>query len=132
MRSRNSSNAGRPGSAAVGSPSVVALEVRRGLVTVEGARRYGVVLDGSGAVDAAATEGLRDGMRAGRPDPLPTFDMGPPVEELLARCEEETGLPAPTRPTWAARPTAAASTAPAAAAASPAPAPTTAAAVSPA
>jgi N-methylhydantoinase B len=28
------------------------------------------------------------------------FDMGPPVEELLARCEEETGLPAPKRPTW--------------------------------
>jgi N-methylhydantoinase B len=28
--------------------------------------------------------------------------MGPPIEELLARCEEETGLPAPRRPVWAA------------------------------
>jgi N-methylhydantoinase B len=44
---------------------------------------------------------LRDELRAGRPAELPVFDMGPPIEELLARCEEETGLPAPTRPTWA-------------------------------
>ena len=36
--------------------------------------------------------------REGRPDPLPTFDMGPPLEEILARCEEETGLPAPKAP----------------------------------
>jgi N-methylhydantoinase B len=41
-------------------------------------------------------------MRADRPAELPVFDMGPPVEELLARCEEETGLPAPKRPVWAA------------------------------
>ena len=26
------------------------------------------------------------------------FDMGPPIEELLARCEAETGLPAPDPP----------------------------------
>ena len=54
------------------------------------------------AVDEAATAALRDEMRAARPAELPVFDMGPPIEELLARCEEETGLPAPTRPTWAA------------------------------
>ena len=29
---------------------------RAGLVTVEGARRYGVVVDGDGKLDAAATE----------------------------------------------------------------------------
>ena len=34
------------------------------------------------------------------PAELPVFDMGPPIEELLARCEEETGLPAPKRPVW--------------------------------
>ena len=39
-------------------------------------------------------------MRADRPGELPVFDMGPPVEELLARCEGETGLPAPKRPVW--------------------------------
>ena len=53
-----------------------------------------------GAVDGEATETLRDQMRADRPDVLPVFDMGPPIEELLERCEEETGLPAPKRPVW--------------------------------
>ncbi len=78
-------------------PELVALEVRRGLVTAEGARRYGVVVSGA-AVDADATEALRTAMRADRPAELPVFDMGPPLEEILQRCEEETGLPAPTRP----------------------------------
>ena len=55
-----------------------------------------------GTVDAAGTERLRDEMRADRPAELPVFDMGPPIEELLARCEEETGLPAPKRPVWVA------------------------------
>ena len=36
-------------------PELVALEVRRGLVTAEGARRYGVVVSGDGAADAEAT-----------------------------------------------------------------------------
>ena len=40
-------------------------------------------------------------MRADRPAELPVFDMGPPLPELLARCQEETGLPAPQRPAWA-------------------------------
>jgi N-methylhydantoinase B len=78
----------------------VALEVRRGLVTADGARRYGVCVADDGTVDDAATEVLRDQMRADRPAELPVFDMGPPIEELLARCEEETGLPAPKRPVW--------------------------------
>jgi N-methylhydantoinase B len=54
-----------------------------------------------GEVDAEATDTLRDQMRADRPAELPVFDMGPPIEELLAHCEEETGLPAPKRPVWA-------------------------------
>jgi hypothetical protein len=33
-------------------------------------------------------------MRAERGD-VKDFDMGPSLEEILARCEEETGLPAP-------------------------------------
>ena len=74
---------------------------QRGWPTAEGARRYGVVLTDDGTVDAAATETLRDQLRADRPAELPVFDMGPPIEELLARCEEETGLPAPKRPVWA-------------------------------
>lgn len=79
-------------------PELVGLEVRRGLVTAEGARRYGVVCDDSGEIDADATEQLRTAMRAERPDVLPTFDAGPPLETILERCEEETGLPAPKPP----------------------------------
>jgi len=82
-------------------PELVGLEVRRGLVTADGARRYGVVCDAEGAVDVKATTDLRTGLRAERPEELPVFDMGPPLETILERCLEETGLPAPTAPTWA-------------------------------
>ena len=81
-------------------PELVALEVRRGLVTAEGGRRYGVVCDEHGVVDPAATGELRGTMAAGRPEPLPVFDMGPPMSVILERCLEETGLPAPQAPTW--------------------------------
>jgi N-methylhydantoinase B len=81
-------------------PELVAKEVRRGLVTAEGAQRYGVCVNDDGSVDTGATDALRDQMRADRPAELPVFDMGPPLAELLARCEEETGLPAPRRPVW--------------------------------
>jgi N-methylhydantoinase B len=77
---------------------LVALEVRRGLVTVEGARRYGVVVDDAGRLDASATESLRDEIRGGRDGELPVFDMGPPLDQILARAQEETGLPAPKPP----------------------------------
>ena len=80
-------------------PALVELEVRRGLVTDEGARRYGVVVgDAVRRRRRCAAE-----LRAARPAELPVFDMGPPLEELLERCEAETGLPAPKRPQWAAR-----------------------------
>jgi N-methylhydantoinase B len=82
-------------------PALVALEVRRGLVTAAGARRYGVVVAPDGTADAAATGALRDELRAARPAELPVFDMGPALPELLARCQEETGLPAPRPPVWA-------------------------------
>src|SRR5690606_3708178 len=52
-------------------PELVALEVRRGLVTVEGARDYGVVCDANGALDAAATDELRSSIRSSRPAELP-------------------------------------------------------------
>jgi N-methylhydantoinase B len=81
-------------------PALVATEVRRGLVTADGARRYGVVLAADGGVDDGATSELREQLRAARPAELPVFDMGPPLPELLARCQEETGLPAPKPPVW--------------------------------
>ncbi len=79
-------------------PALVGLEVRRGLVSVEGARPYGVVCDADGAVDEEATAALRAHLRADRPAELPVFNMGPPLAEILARCEQETGLPAPKPP----------------------------------
>ena len=82
-------------------PELIGLEVRRGLVTEDGARRYGVVCDADGVVDTAATSDLRAQLTADRPAELPVFDMGPPLEVILERCLEETGLPAPQAPTWA-------------------------------
>lgn len=75
-------------------PERVELDVARGLVSLEGARRYGVVIGADGRVDAAATLRLRDEIRATRA-PLGTFDFGGEIEELRRRALEETGLPAP-------------------------------------
>lgn len=80
-------------------PEMVAREVRRGLVSVEGARAYGVAVSPNGAVDKEATETLRAEMRAKRNE-IPLFDYGPPIETLRQHCQEETGLPAPIQPVW--------------------------------
>ena len=77
-------------------PALVAKEVGQGLVSVAGARAYGVVI-ADGAIDAAATDALRTTLRAERGD-LPLFNYGPPIEELRARCRAETGLDAPLPP----------------------------------
>ena len=75
----------------------VGFDVAAGLVSVDGARRYGVVCDEDGEVDEGATEKLRADMATERGDTL-LFDFGGTTEELKARCEEETGLPAPAAP----------------------------------
>jgi len=72
---------------------VVETDVLRGLVSAEKARSdYGVVIG-----DAAATEQLREQMRSERGE-LSDFDFGPPLEELLAKAKQETGLEPPTPP----------------------------------
>ena len=81
-------------------PALVAREVREGLVTAEGARRYGVVLTAGGDVDAEATEALRADLRAHRNEPLPLFNFGPDIETLRANCQAETGLAPPRQPIW--------------------------------
>lgn len=77
--------------------SAVALDIRRGLVSAAGARRYGVVWGADGKVDEAATATLRDAMRKER-GPLSVFNTGGEVEALRRICEAETGLPAPIAP----------------------------------
>jgi N-methylhydantoinase B len=79
-------------------PELISLEIRRGLVTPEGALHYGVVCDENGVIDATATKTLREKMAAERVYPLPTFNMGPPLATILERAFEETGLHAPTKP----------------------------------
>lgn len=78
----------------------VALEVKRGLVTREGAENnYGVILDADGKVDEAATRAKRQELS----DSIKTnevFNFGPSIDELRANCEAETGLPAPKPPVW--------------------------------
>jgi N-methylhydantoinase B len=83
-------------------PELVRQDVERRLVTVTGARRYGVVIGDDGAVDVSATEALRAQMISERPDDVPLFNLGGDVEDIRARCEAETHLPAPVAPTFVA------------------------------
>jgi N-methylhydantoinase B len=80
------------------SAEQVAFDVEAGLVSVEGAKRYGVVIKADGSVDAAATDALRKSMAAKR-GPKKIFDRGfDSIEELKARCKAETGLEPPSAP----------------------------------
>lgn len=76
---------------------LVAKEVERGLVTMAGALRYGVVLREDITVDQDATARSRERMRAER-GPVALFNFGPSIEELRRTCLEETGLPPPIPP----------------------------------
>jgi N-methylhydantoinase B len=80
-------------------PALVGKEIVQGLVTVEGAKAYGVIASDDGVVDLAASEALRAKMRNER-GALPLFNYGPGIEKLRAECEAETGLPAPVQPVW--------------------------------
>jgi len=80
-------------------PALVAQDVARGLVTVKGARSYGVVVTDAGA-DSAATEALRAEMRAARGEITEIFNFGGSIEEIKARCAEETHLEPPVEPVF--------------------------------
>ena len=75
-------------------------DINRRLVTVEGARRYGVVMAEDGSVDTAATEALRSEMRSQRGEDSELFNYGGTIEELKARCKAETGLEPPVSPSF--------------------------------
>ncbi|KAE8164571.1 Hydantoinase/oxoprolinase-domain-containing protein [Aspergillus tamarii] len=81
----------------------VALEIRRRLVTIDGARKnYGVVVNPDDlSVCEEETVALRESMKEDR-DALgqtPEYDRGGSMEELRESCLRETGLPAPS-PQW--------------------------------
>jgi len=75
----------------------VALDCDRGLVTREGAKRYGVVLNEDLSVDADATAALRERLRNERGG-VRLFDRGGTIEELKRRCLAETGFEPPAAP----------------------------------
>jgi N-methylhydantoinase B len=77
----------------------VALDTQRGLVTTDGARRYGVVLTAELLVDESATKDLRRKMAAQRGS-VELFDFGGTVEELKARCQADTTLQPPKTPVF--------------------------------
>lgn len=80
-------------------PQLVLDDVERGLVSEQGAQRYGVVIAG-GAVDDSATEALRAKLIAERGEDIPLFNYGGSIEEIKARCKEETGFEPPEAPVF--------------------------------
>lgn len=76
-------------------------DLESGLLTPEGARRFGAVVGPDGiTVDRDATAALRARMAAKAP-PIALFDFGGTIEELRRCCEAETGLRPPVSPTFA-------------------------------
>ena len=80
-------------------PELVRADVSRGLVTRNGAMRYGVVFNDSGEVDRSATDELRKKMRSDRGEQS-LFNFGGTIEEIKARAQIETHLPPPVTPTF--------------------------------
>ena len=81
----------------------VAFDVKAGLVTRDGAKRYGVVLKDDLTVNEKRTTALRAKLSKAR-GKAPLFDRGGTIEELKARCFKETGLQPPRQPefqSWA-------------------------------
>ena len=78
-------------------PELVRSDVERGLVSVAGAKRYGVALQADGRVNEQATQALRETLSAKRGKPT-LFDFGGAIAEIKARALEETHLPPPDDP----------------------------------
>jgi N-methylhydantoinase B len=86
--------------------SKVLFDVEAGLVSIDGAKRYGVVVRADQTLDEAATNSLRRALSKQR-GAIKLFDRGfDSIDELKARCLTETGLPPPSQPQftqWARR-----------------------------
>ncbi|MGI9494034.1 MAG: hydantoinase B/oxoprolinase family protein, partial [Geminicoccaceae bacterium] len=80
-------------------PELVLADVKRGLVTKVGAKRYGVVIHAD-RIDSAATTRLRQDMASKR-EVGELFNRGfSSIEELKARSKSETGFDAPAAPVF--------------------------------
>ena len=80
----------------------VEFDVRAGLVSAEGAKRYGVVMTADLTVDEKKTKVLRARMAKSR-GKVKMFDRGGDIAELKKRvCKKETGLDAPRQPEFQA------------------------------
>ncbi|KAF8189804.1 Hydantoinase/oxoprolinase-domain-containing protein [Mycena galopus ATCC 62051] len=82
---------------------IVAREVREGLVSRDGALRYGVVLTEALDVEVGGTATLRAEMAAqkaakGQEEGAFEINRGGTLAEMFERCEEETGLSPPRLP----------------------------------
>jgi N-methylhydantoinase B len=81
-------------------PELVRQDVARRLVSIEGTKRYGVVMASDGTVDQAGTDKLRAKLIAARGESSALFNVGGDLEDIRSRCEAETHLPAPVKPTF--------------------------------
>jgi len=81
------------------NPELVRADVDRSLVSAEGAKRYGVVLRDDASVDTQETESLRASMLEKRGE-AGLFDFGGTIDEIKARCKQETHLEPPEAPTF--------------------------------
>ena len=79
----------------------VAFDVKAGLVSKEGAKRYGVILNEDLSVNEKRTSTLRAKLSKERGKP-PMFDRGGDIPSIKARCLKETGFPAPRQPEFQA------------------------------
>jgi len=78
-------------------PEAVAFDVEAGLVSVKGAKAYGVILNDDGSVNEKRTATLRAKLSKAR-GKTQIFDFGGSVEELKQSCKRETGLQPPVAP----------------------------------
>jgi len=82
---------------------LVLKDVQSGLVSAQGAKRYGVVIGDDGCIDKAATDALRMQLTQARGGEPELFNFGGSIEEIKSRCKEETHLDPPRSPTFGQR-----------------------------
>ena len=75
----------------------ILLDVKRGLVTVEGARQFGLVIGADGKINSRGTKELRASMRESC-EKLELFDKGGDLASIKKRSLEETGFEPPKDP----------------------------------